>query len=187
MLGFYVAAGDGKRINEAPTGVRDSANTSASIAVGASCMRCHYDGVIRKDDQLLTAIESNTTLPSLFSQAEKALLGRIYVREAQQDFESDRSRFQTALRKIGVNPERQDPIHRVRNAFIRTASRAEVAALLQVSETNLNAAIGKLPSQVQQAWTALLTPGGEISRSSLTTNIKAALASGETSEQDPSE
>jgi mono/diheme cytochrome c family protein len=172
MLGFYVALQDGSRINEAPSGVRDSTAASATIAVGASCMSCHYDGVIEKQDDIAKVFN---TAP--LAQNAKQLFGRIFATDTTNIFNSDRSRYQKALSDIGVDFRRRDPVHRVQSAFLRNATREEVAVLLQTTDDTFNKFMETLPAEVRQAWTALLNPGGQIARSNVSQNLAAALGS----------
>jgi mono/diheme cytochrome c family protein len=172
MLGFYVALENGSRINEAPSGVRDSTSASATIAVGASCMSCHYDGVIEKQDDIAKVFN---TAP--LAQAAKQLFGRIFAADTENIFNSDRSRYQKALSDIGVDFRRRDPVHRAQSAFLRNATREEVVVLLQTTDEAFNKFMETLPAEVRQAWTALLNPGGQIARSNVSQNLAAALGS----------
>ncbi len=50
----------GKRLDVAPTGiVRDDRQPRGEVVNGISCMRCHFLGMIEKDDQIGPHVEAN--------------------------------------------------------------------------------------------------------------------------------
>jgi hypothetical protein len=135
-------------------------------------MSCHYDGVIEKQDDIAKVFD---TAP--LAQAAKQLFGRIFAADTANIFNSDRSRYQKALSDIGVDSRRREPVHRVQSAFLRNATREEVVILMQTTNDAFNKFTETLPSEVRQAWTALLNPGGQIARSNVSQNLAAALGS----------
>lgn len=135
-------------------------------------MSCHGDGVLSKDDQLLSAFDTSP----LDNAHDAETLKRLYARpEATAPlFEADRSAYQSALKQIGVDPTRADPVNQIRTRFIREVRRAEVEVLLGCAGEQFIACFDRLPENIRVKWTALRIEDGSMQREAFEEDLERA-------------
>ena len=101
---YYLSTADGKRLDKGPTNiVLDPGRRDQSVTNGISCMGCHDNGIRNATDE----IRNHATATKSFPLAVREAVAALYPEKAKMDalIESDRKRFQSALRKAGLDPQ----------------------------------------------------------------------------------
>lgn len=105
MNAFYLADGEGKRIDAAPPDVlHDDTTPRRPVIAGLSCISCHTKGVRDVKDEVRADAESG----SEFSAAERDEILKLYVPLSEMDrrIRDDRKRTVTAAAKADIKLER---------------------------------------------------------------------------------
>lgn len=110
LQGYYLSTAKGDQLDRGPTEIVSfrarPIGKGVDILNGRSCMDCHADGIIAKQDRLREYIESSPT----FSLEQRNLLLEMYVEQAELDqlYAKDRERFVNALDQIGASEKAPD-------------------------------------------------------------------------------
>ncbi|NBX17476.1 MAG: hypothetical protein EBR09_08945 [Proteobacteria bacterium] len=143
------------------------------MVVGAplSCLSCHTQGYIEKEDQVSKWIAAQTSKPDNvtddFWNRLKAKIFDFHVpfSELKQQMERDNTVFRDALSKTGVNYKDPEPIvDTYRNWAIPGMTFAQVAEDLQVTQSVLTQAIGS-DKEVSDLLCELKIPNATMKRS----------------------
>ncbi len=113
MMAYYIATVDGKRLDEIPP-----EKGKPLIPVGVSCMGCHGQGPINKED----LVRERFPASAAGAEASAAVLDevlRLYV--PQQDFAAivvkDRTSHAAALKKLGIDAAAREPVMGTRRLY----------------------------------------------------------------------
>lgn len=140
LQGYYLAAADGTRLNEAPTNIVIDKNRGEQIVNGISCMRCHYDGLIRVSDGVRATILSSS---ELFPGRDDILALYGPPAELSRRFDEDIQRFRQSMSRMGLNTkaEEGEPIGNISAKFERELDLMLAAAEVGVEPVILKTAI----------------------------------------------
>ncbi len=98
--GYMLTNANGKRLDRGPTEiVTDPSRPDRTVTNGISCMSCHYNGVIEKEDEIRKHVEANK---GAFPEADDLLEMYCSQTDMNRLFQEDRLRFEGSLRKIGL-------------------------------------------------------------------------------------
>jgi hypothetical protein len=102
LQGYLLVDGTGTRIDRAPAEiVSDPKRPDRVVETGLSCIGCHVQGIIPKDDQVRAHVEKNRR--AFTAQQREAILA-LYapVGRLQATVKEDNERFAAALKRLGV-------------------------------------------------------------------------------------
>ncbi|MCB9568027.1 MAG: hypothetical protein H6710_12595 [Myxococcales bacterium] len=170
LQAYMLVNGAGERIDEGPDDiVTDPEQPNQNVINGLSCMGCHAEGMIFKDDEIREHVFESFDFPEEVKQAV------VNLHPSSDEFtalqELDRKRFTDALEQIGPVVERKDePTLRVFKAFDVDVDLRRAAAELGVRTEQLASQIGKLGPDLQK-----LVDGGTVKRQVFTANFAASV------------
>ncbi|RKU21378.1 hypothetical protein C6500_06370 [Candidatus Poribacteria bacterium] len=173
LQAYYIADGQGNRINEAPTTiVSNPAAKDPAVRNGLSCIGCHTEGMKTFKDGVRASIEK-TARPSY--DKEHAL--RLYVEQTVMDalVQEDTERYEVALVKTGGVSGGIEPVHLFHEAFHEALNAAQAAASLGLQESVFVEAI-KENSGLQDLGLAGLPDGGNVKRDAWTADFSEIVA-----------
>lgn len=114
---YMLIDADGKRLDTAAlTIVSDPAQKDRAVRNGISCFRCHVAGFIPARDQIRPHAQRNR---AAFAKEELEKIFALYLDQSQLDRQiaKDNARYLRALREIGVESTRTDPITLISQRF----------------------------------------------------------------------
>lgn len=161
LQGYYVAAADGTRLDEAPVGVViDPAQNNGLVTNGASCHSCHQAGLITFTDTVKKYVIDNAndfdneTFESVMAQyPDKAVF--------QRQMDLDSAMHVRAVEASGVPPKAPDAITRVYLDFqLGDITAAYAAGELNVTKEELLDNLNELDPRLAP----LGEPGGAVNR-----------------------
>ena len=126
LQAYYLADGDGNRLNEAPIGiVSNPAASDPTVRNGLSCIGCHTKGMQTFEDEVRAVVEQADNPP--FNK-QRAL--DLYVEKTEMDelVAEDMQRFRVALEETGGVFGGIEPIQRLHEAFHAPLSATQAAA-----------------------------------------------------------
>ncbi|MBQ46910.1 MAG: hypothetical protein CMP10_05400, partial [Zetaproteobacteria bacterium] len=112
LMGFYLSDGVGNAIDKGPLTVVSQNNGPSqylkTIVNGISCMSCHHSGYLQKQDQ----VQPGSANLGLFDQLSLDKIAQIYKKpeEFKQAIDKDNEIFHKALRDLGLDPNKPDPV-----------------------------------------------------------------------------
>jgi WD40 repeat protein/mono/diheme cytochrome c family protein len=110
LQGYMLVNADGLRIDRAPTAiVSDPKRPDRAVENGLSCIGCHGQGIIPKDDQVRDHVARN---PKAFSRTTAELVRSLYpVHEKMRALmDEDAGRFHKALQTLGGKPGKTESV-----------------------------------------------------------------------------
>ena len=128
LQAYYLADGNGFRLDAAPIAiVSNPAASDPTVRNGLSCIGCHTEGMKTFEDQVRSAIESNTNPPY-----DRAQALRLYVEQTEMDslINSDMELYRGALEATGGSFGGVEPISRFHEAFHAPVDAAYAAAVV---------------------------------------------------------
>jgi hypothetical protein len=148
LQGYMLVAANGKRIDVAPVEiVSDIEQPDRNVVNGLSCMRCHSEGLIRKEDQV--ASSQNLSQFSSESRAAVESLYRSRKPEFKSIFEKDIARFQSSLGQLGINGA--EPIREAVAVYNSPVSRSLLLSELGLTPDTLQDILNRLGSLKTQS------------------------------------
>jgi hypothetical protein len=141
LQGYMLVDAAGGRIDKGPSEiVSDPARPDRRVVNGLSCMSCHVQGIIFKDDQIRAKVEAN---PAEFSAAERDAILALYperdVMTARQ--QQDRNRFQAAVKEAGLSDSITEPTVVLAHAYEQNMDLKLSAAELGLTPDELTPAL----------------------------------------------
>ena len=127
LQGYYLADGNGIRLNEAPISiVSNPAASDPTVRNGISCIGCHTEGMKTFEDQVRKVIESNANPPY-----NKAQALRLYVEQSAMDarVNEDMETYRVALEATGGMFSGIEPVSRFHETFQGPVDAAYAAAV----------------------------------------------------------
>ncbi len=110
LQGYMLVKGDGARIDRAPAEiVNDPKRPDHIVENGVSCMGCHVQGIIPKDDQVRAHVEKNRR--AFTAEQREAILG-LYVPadRLRAAVKEDNERFAVALKRLQIPAGEPEPV-----------------------------------------------------------------------------
>lgn len=168
FLGFYVANGQGTRLDSAPTRTRNSSFVTGTAIVGVACMTCHSQGLLEKRDEIRASFLRRQNI----SQELQSLVTQIYTEPTkfQEALRLDTQSYQDALKSAGVDFTQPDPVSAILKTFNDPVDLKIAAGELGVDETDLKVLLISNLSKVEQV--SALTNNNTISRSIFSVNFQ---------------
>jgi mono/diheme cytochrome c family protein len=110
LQAYMLVDDQGRRIDTGPTNVvSDEKRPDKAVTNGISCMSCHAQGMIQKNDEIRAHVLSNT---NAFSKSEENVILRLYPEKKGFDalLKEDAKRFADAVAKTGAELSSEEPI-----------------------------------------------------------------------------
>lgn len=110
LQGYLLVDADGRRIDRGPSEiVSDPRRPDRLVENGLSCLGCHAQGIIPKDDQVRAHVLKSA---AAFAPADRDTTLSLYPPAAQlrRLVREDNDRFAAALRRLGLTPGELEPI-----------------------------------------------------------------------------
>jgi WD40 repeat protein len=163
LLAYLLVNQAGQRIDTAPVEiVSDPSRPDRRVVTGLSCMGCHSQGMIDKDDQVRAHVQAN---PGAFTDDNREAILALYPppKEFLALLKEDGERFSRALTQAGVDPTEPDPIREVVLRYEDILDLATVSAELGTTSDTLHQVLSRSPL-LHRTLGALLASGGTIQR-----------------------
>ena len=159
LQGYALWDAVGNRLNDADPNIVIDTMTPLSnhkINNANSCTRCHNQGTIPFQDQVLAHVSANA---AQFLANDVLLVKSVYRGPAANAaiFKGDNAQFAGALKKIGIEPG-ADPMSIVTDQFLQDWTVEQAAAFLFLTPAQMKDAINVSPTAKNQIGT-LLTGG----------------------------
>lgn len=110
LQGYLLVDADGRRIDRAPGEiVSDPRRPDRLVETGLSCLGCHAQGIVPKDDQVRAHVLKNARS---FADADRDAILALYAPAARlrRLVLEDNARFAAALRHLGLAPAEPEPV-----------------------------------------------------------------------------
>ena len=174
LQGYYLADGNGIRLNEAPISiVSNPAASDPTVRNGISCIGCHTEGMKTFEDQVRTVIESNVN-PSY----NKAQALRLYVEQSAMDarVSEDMETYRAALEATGGTFSGVEPVSRFHEAFQGPVDAAYAAAVLGLETEAFLQKVRENTGLQNAGLLALTTENGSVKRDTWTVSFRAIIS-----------
>lgn len=161
--GYMLTDAKGTRLDIGPTNiVSDPNRPDRAVTNGISCMSCHYNGIIDKEDEIRKHVEANR---AAFPEADELLDMYCSTEEMNRLFHEDRQRFETALRQIGlVRPTKNgEPISNMARRFETELDLTQACAELGITPESFSDTLASNPA-LSRGVGQLTVPGGTMKR-----------------------
>ncbi len=140
--------------------VKDPAQRDGKVINGRSCMRCHSQGIIFQEDQVLSKFRAGGVAPNI----DLAALARLYKPDEVTRLQKlDRDNFMATLQKLGINPNAPDPVHNVVRHFEANLFLEKAAGEVGINPDELRRII-RNDATLFAAMGNILTTGGIVQR-----------------------
>jgi hypothetical protein len=163
LQGYMLADANGQRIDKGPTAiVKDPRQPDATVTNGVSCMSCHYEGIIRKEDEIRGHVSAN--LDAFADSAEDILALYPPKDEMARLMEEDRQRFRAAVVATGNTISKQgEPVYNMARRFDRELDLPQAAAEAGLKPDEFLARLAQSPRSLRQT-IPLSESGGTVKR-----------------------
>ena len=162
LQGYLLVDARGRRIDKGPTSiVSDPKQKDRAVVNGISCMSCHYEGIIRKDDEVRGVVLANQN-----SFPEHEIIQAIYPeqKEMRRSMATDRQRFKKAVEATGSSiSAKGEPVVNMALRFEQELNLKLAAAEAGLKELELKSLISDNVGLGRQIGTLLLK-GGTVKR-----------------------
>jgi mono/diheme cytochrome c family protein len=164
LLAFMIFDREGNRIDKAPTNmVRDLQSPDASVVNGISCVRCHADGIIPKQDEVRSHAVANK---GAFGERLK-IIQALYPepKALQEAFHEDQERYREAIAKLGVTRASAagEPIYNTARRFREPLDLRRASAEVGRTSADFQGYLNRLVSLQRQVG-PLRVAGGTVPR-----------------------
>jgi serine/threonine-protein kinase len=151
LQGYYVASGDGTRLDATPTEIlTDQFASDQTVRTGLNCMRCHGSAGLRTfHDNVRSVVEQLTSSPGAFER-DRAL--RLYPAQGKMDrvLAGDQQSFRNAVAKVlGLKPREELP--RIDTMLDRVSKRF-LDEPLNLQSAAPEMGMTRKPEQIQQVF-----------------------------------
>ena len=170
LQGYYLADGNGSRLNAAPISiVRNLAASDPTVRNGISCIGCHTEGMKTFEDQVRAAIESNASPPY-----NKAQALRLYVEQSVMDARvgEDMETYRVALEATGGTFDGVEPVSRFHEAFQAPVDAAYAAAVVGLETDTFLERVRENTGLQNIGLLALDNPNGSVKRDTWTSSFR---------------
>jgi mono/diheme cytochrome c family protein len=163
LMGYMITDGSGKRIDKAPNDTaQDPASRDGAAEAGVSCMSCHGDQAIAaKADEVRDAIKATGN-----SAQEIADVLALYADKTTTDklYAKDQAIYGSARTSAALKALKNGSMHQIDDRHLDVLNLSEVAAVLGVTDEQLQRALDAGPQEFPASLRALRTDGGEVPR-----------------------
>jgi WD40 repeat protein/mono/diheme cytochrome c family protein len=163
LHGFMLVDGNGRRVDKAPGEiVSDSKRPDKLVETGISCMSCHLNGLLPKDDQVRAHVLKNA---DAFAKADREAVLALYppIARFKSVMEEDIGRYTKALKKAGVSAGEPEPVSTVTLRYEAVLDLATAAAETGQTAEEFTAKLRRSPSLIRTLG-PLLAKGGTVQR-----------------------
>ena len=170
LQGYYLADGNGLRLDEAPISiVSNPAASDPTVRNGISCIGCHTEGMKTFEDQVRAAIESNSSPPY-----NKAQALRLYVEQSVMDdrVSEDMETYRVALEATGGTFSGVEPVSRFHEAFQAPVDAAYAAAVVGLETDTFLERVRENTGLQNVGLLALDNPNGSVKRDTWTSSFR---------------
>jgi mono/diheme cytochrome c family protein len=142
---FFMANGEGVRINDVPQSVLfDDANPTSRITAGTPCLACHDKGAVTATDELRQRVQTDASVPR--DIRERVLAMHDSADEMKKLFDDDIARLEkaqtAAAMKPGLTLDGVDPVSALAARYDRNVSLQDLASELHIAAANLSSLTG---------------------------------------------
>jgi len=137
LHGYVLTDGAGVRIDKAPVDiVSDPEQPDRAVIAGLSCMSCHEEGLISKDDEIRSHVLANE---DMFSRSDLDRILALYVATGsfQDLMDADKDRYAQSIEKAGGTTTERDPTRALVREFEAVLDRKRAAVELGLTESQL--------------------------------------------------
>jgi mono/diheme cytochrome c family protein len=162
LHGYVLTDGAGFRIDTAPVAiVSDPEQPDRAVIAGLSCMSCHQEGLISKDDEIRDHVVANA---DLFSRSDLDRILALYVASGtfQDLINADKERYARSIEITGGTTTKPDPTRALVREFEAVLDRKRAAVELGLTEAQLENLL--LNPDVGDLLSPLKIDGGTIKR-----------------------
>lgn len=160
---YLLVDGNGRRVDKAPGEiVSDFRRPDKRVETGISCMSCHVEGLLTKDDQVRPHVLKNA---DAFAKDDRESVLALYPPAARfrAALKEDIDRYLQALKKAGVPAGEPEPVSAVTLRYEGTLDLAAAAGETGTTPDDFAARLRK-SSSLSRTLGALLTQGGTVQR-----------------------
>jgi serine/threonine-protein kinase len=160
LFGYRLVNKVGVVIDKGPTSIVKQNDAPpqflAAIVNGVSCMNCHGSGILPKKDEILSFVNQNR-LDFLADEVQKIV--RIYpeTRFLDTAIAKDNALYFDALKRIGVDPLKPDPVNQAFRHYNRSLSKIDIAAELGATQKAVETLLSAEPFKTK--WQGVLANG----------------------------
>jgi mono/diheme cytochrome c family protein len=158
LQGYLLVDADGRRIDRAPGEiVSDPKRPDKIVENGLSCLTCHVQGIIPKDDQVRGHVQKN---PRAFTAEQRTSILALYAPAARLRalVKEDNERFSAALKRLAIKVREPEPVVAVVQRFEEVLDLRRAADEVGVSTTDL-AAVLRRSTELGRSLGPLLSRG----------------------------
>ncbi len=172
---YFIHDADGNRLDTAPVEiVFDTHADAASVETGLSCMRCHDQGMIPKEDEVRDAVSA---YPEVFDEETIALVEDWFATHDRMDafLTTDTERFVSANEALGISTEDTEPVWQLAEDHAATVDAERASAELGLTADELDVLL-YLDDEIALQLYAL-TNGGTVTRTTFDAVVAGAICS----------
>jgi hypothetical protein len=168
FFGYFIASGNplsgqAQRVDVAPSElVQDPVARDGRVTAGLSCMGCHQNGLIPRDDDVRPDVMRNGA-----DNLDAVLAVYPPVEEMAQLFAEDSARYTQARAAANVRLADERTMHSVHDTHLDAIKFQGVAAVLGITTEDLERALDQAASTLPREIISLRTPGSTIDRDTL--------------------
>ncbi len=173
MQAYMLVDGEGNRIDKGPIEiVADDKQADRAVVCGLSCMSCHANGMIRKQDEVRPNVLANR---DAFPNADRILRQYPDADIINGVMDEDTERFEGALKEIGFDrlTDTSEPVFHMAKRFDQAVDRALAAAEFGVTEEQFVSLLDETPA-IARVLGPLKLPNGKVKRKQFLAEFKEA-------------
>ncbi len=174
LQGYYLADGNGLRLDEAPISiVSNPAASDPTVRNGISCIGCHTEGMKTFEDEVRSVIESNPNPPY-----NKAQALRLYVEQSVMDarVSDDMETYRVALEATGGDFGGVEPVSRFHETFQGPIDAAYAAAVVGLQTDTFLEKVRENTGLQNVGLLALDSANGSVKRDTWTSSFRDILS-----------
>lgn len=173
LQAYMLVDGDGNRIEKGPISiVADDKQSDRAVVCGLSCMSCHSNGMIRKQDEVRPNVLANR---DAFPNADRILRQYPDAEVINGVLDEDAARFEGALKSLGLDrlTETSEPVYHMAKRFEQAVDRSLAAAEFGVTEEQFVSLLDETP-EIARVLGPLKLPNGKVKRKQFLAEFKEA-------------
>ncbi len=150
LQAYLLVNAEGKRIDKGPLEiVSDKEQRDRAVVNGISCMHCHVEGMISKDDQVRPRVVANR---KAFEEYEYELLLALYPEKGEFDkkMDEDKKRFHDAVERTGSRVSQSEPVFILARRFENPVNLNLAAAEIGLTAEELKSGLDSSPKLARE-------------------------------------
>ncbi|MBX3438718.1 MAG: c-type cytochrome, partial [Planctomycetaceae bacterium] len=163
LQGYMLVDAVGKRIEKGPLNiVADDKQSDRAVVAGLSCMSCHANGMIRKQDEVRPTILANR---NAYPDADQILRQYPEAQILEAALTEDTDRFESSLKALGFDrlTETSEPIYHMARRFDQEVESELAAAEFGLTKDRFIELLNESPA-IAKVLGVLKTPNGKVKR-----------------------